>query len=66
MATTGSHDSGPVLSSGDIAAVFEDILKFDDLFFCAKCGKYVSVENYVNHEKKAFCNCGSKDIAWKE
>lgn len=66
VATTGSHDSGPVLSSGDIAAVYEDILKLDDVFFCAECRRYISVENYVNHEKKVFCNCGKKYIEWKE
>jgi hypothetical protein len=66
VATTGSHDSGPVLSTGDIAAVYEDILKFDGIFFCTACGRYVSVANYVNHEKKVFCNCGKKYIEWKE
>ncbi len=65
VTTTGSHDSGPVLSSGDIAAAFDDILKVDDVFFCAECGGYISVENYVNHEKKVFCNCGKKYITWK-
>jgi len=66
VTTTGSHDSGPVLSSGDIAAVYEDILRLDDVFFCTACGKYISVEKYVSHEKKAFCNCGKKHIEWKE
>jgi hypothetical protein len=66
VTTTGSRDSGPVLSSGDIAAVYEDILRLDDVFFCTDCGRYISVEEYVNHEKKAFCNCGKKHIEWKE
>ena len=65
VTTTGSHDSGPVLSSGDIAAVYEDMLKLDDLFFCEDCGRYISVEKYVNHEKKVFCNCGKKYLEWK-
>jgi AAA15 family ATPase/GTPase len=66
VTTTGSHDSGPVLSSGDIAAVYEDIFRLDDVFFCTACGKYISVEKYVSHEKKAFCNCGKKHLEWKE
>jgi len=66
VTTTGSHDSGPVLSSGDISAVYEDILRLDDMFFCPDCGRYISVEKYVNHEKKVFCNCGKKHLEWKE
>src|SRR6267378_412371 len=66
VTTTGSHDSGPVLSSGDIAAVYEDVFRLDDVFFCTACGKYISVEKYVSHEKKAFCNCGKKHLEWKE
>jgi recombinational DNA repair ATPase RecF len=66
IATTGSHDSGPVLSSGDIATCCEDVLSFDGQFYCLECETYVSVERYVNHEKKAYCRCGKKKIDWKE
>jgi hypothetical protein len=66
VTSAGSHDSGPVLSSGDIAAVYDDILKLEDIFFCAKCSRYVSAGNYVAHDKKVFCNCGKKSIEWKE
>jgi AAA15 family ATPase/GTPase len=66
VATTGSHDSGPVLSSGDIAAVYDDVLKLDALFFCEDCGRHISVAGYVNHEKKTFCHCGKKYLDWKD
>jgi hypothetical protein len=65
VASAGSHDSGPVLSSGDIAAIYEDVLKLNDLFFCAECEEYISTAKYVDHEKKAFCKCGKKQIQWK-
>jgi RecF/RecN/SMC family protein len=66
VATAGSHDSGPVLSSGDIAATCEDILKLNEIFFCAECEEYISIEHFVGHEKKAFCKCGKKYVQWKE
>ncbi len=66
VATTGSHDSGPVLSSGDIATCFEDVLNFDDQFCCKECGSYVTVERFVSHENKIYCRCGKKMIEWKE
>ena len=66
VTTTGSHDSGPVLTSGDILAAYDYILKLDELFFCSKCHKYVSVERYVSHEKRVFCACGSSYLEWKE
>jgi hypothetical protein len=66
VATTGSHDSGPVLSSGDIATCCEDVLSFDDQFCCRECGAYVAAERFVGHENKAYCKCGKKYIEWKE
>jgi hypothetical protein len=50
----GSHDSGPILSSGDIAVAYEYVLKLDQLFFCSKCHKYVSVDAYVDHGEEGF------------
>ena len=66
VATTGSHDSGPVVSSGDIDTAYSDVRTLDALFFCEPCGKYVSVEGFVQHEKKIFCPCGKKWLNWKE
>jgi recombinational DNA repair ATPase RecF len=66
VATAGSHDSGPVLSSGDVATSCEDVLGFDDQFFCKECGAYVSVERFVKHESRIYCKCGKKMIEWKE
>jgi hypothetical protein len=66
VATTGSHDSGPVLSSGDIAVAYEEVLKLDQVFSCAKCRKYISIENYVGHQKKIFCDCGGAHLEWKK
>jgi hypothetical protein len=65
IVTTGSHDSGPALSSGDIATSHEDILALDELFRCVDCGTLVSVERHVVHEDKAYCKCGRKHIPWK-
>jgi ABC-type Mn2+/Zn2+ transport system ATPase subunit len=64
IATTGSHDSGPVLSSGDITVCYEDILALDALFCCEHCQKYVSVERLVEHEKRLYCKCGATHLEW--
>jgi hypothetical protein len=66
VTTTGSHDSGPVLSSGDIAVAYECVLKLHEKFVCSKCRKSVAVEQYVNHENKVFCGCGKVHLEWKE
>src|SRR6267142_436191 len=66
VTTTGSHDSGPVLSSGDVATCCEDLLNLDDQFCCRECGTYVTVERLVSHEAKIFCKCGKKFVEWKE
>lgn len=66
VATAGSHDSGPVLSSGDIATCCEDVLAFDEQFYCRECNAYVSVERLVQHEGRIYCRCGKKFLDWKE
>jgi recombinational DNA repair ATPase RecF len=66
VATSGSHDSGPVLSSGDIATCCEDVLGFDEQFYCRECSAYVSVERFVQHEGRIYCKCGKKYLDWKE
>jgi len=66
VATTGSHDSGPVLSSGDLEVSYEDTFKLDGLFCCGDCGGYVSIGKYVDHESKIYCNCGKKELTWKD
>jgi hypothetical protein len=66
VGTTGSHDSGPVLSTGDIAVAFEDIFNLDGLFCCENCGGYVSVNKLRGQEAKIYCNCGKKDLEWKD
>jgi hypothetical protein len=66
VTTTGSHDSGPVLSSGDIETVYVDIFALDGLFCCVKCEKYASVDRFVQHEKRIFCVCGMKYLDWKD
>jgi len=66
ITTTGSHDSGPILSSGDIAVAYEYVLNLDKLFFCSKCRRYVSVDQYVSHERKIFCGCGSVHVEWRD
>jgi hypothetical protein len=66
IGTIGSHDSGPVLSLSDLAVALEDVMALDGLFCCQQCETYLAIERYVTHEKKLYCKCGSKSLAWKD
>jgi hypothetical protein len=64
--TTGSHDSGPIIAPGDIAACYDDVLALDKLFCCPNCSTYLSVERYVLHEDQIYCKCGQTKAPWKD
>lgn len=66
ISSAGSHDSGPVVSSGDLASAYRDILELDQLFSCDKCGRYVGKDKYIDHEHKIFCACGQKSLDWTD
>lgn len=66
ITTIGSHDSGPVLSTGDLAVAYQDVLELDGLFSCPNCPGYVGIERYVPHEDKIYCGCGRKALDWKD
>jgi recombinational DNA repair ATPase RecF len=66
VTTAGSHDSGPILSPGDLDICCEDVLNFDGQFCCEKCGHYASVERSVPHDGRIYCKCGKKYLDWKE
>ena len=66
ITSMGSHDSGPILSPGDVRVCYEDILELDELFCCASCEAYVSTNGYVEHEQKMYCKCGQSSLPWKD
>ncbi len=66
ITSMGSHDSGPILSRGDVKVCYEDILELDKRFCCPSCEAYVSTERYVEHEKKMYCKCGQNSLPWKD
>jgi hypothetical protein len=66
VTTVGSHDSGPVVSPGDIDTTADDILNFNHEFWCKDCGHYVAIERFVQHEERVYCKCGKKHLDWKE
>jgi hypothetical protein len=66
VTSMGSHDSGPVISSGDVMVCYQDILELDKLFCCPNCKAYLSTERFVEHEGKIYCKCGQSSLSWKE
>ena len=66
ISTTGSHDSGPLLSPGDVDVAYDDVFELVGVFECPQCSTFVNTDKYVNHEKRIYCRCGQKSIEWKE
>ncbi len=64
ITNTGSHDSGFVLSPGDLTVVYEDVMKLCELFTCQSCGRLITTDFTVG--KVIHCKCGLKAMDWKE
>jgi len=62
----GSHDNTFKPTIGDCKAFWDDIGKFESLFFCEECGQYISTNFYDHNNKKIKCKCGNKNYDWKE
>jgi ABC-type cobalamin/Fe3+-siderophores transport system ATPase subunit len=66
ITNTGSHDSGPVISAGDLLTAADDFVAFDKLLFCTDCETYVSLEKLSVKDARIYCKCGKMGIDWKQ
>lgn len=66
VVTSGSHDSGAPPPPGDVEASYDDVIALVNEFYCDECRHYVSIEQWVRHDRKIHCRCGKKSLDWKE
>jgi DNA repair exonuclease SbcCD ATPase subunit len=61
-----SHDNEFTESIEDLAAIWEDIEKTINTFYCAECRKFISIKYFDNVESKIRCGCGKLTYDWKK
>ncbi|MEM3484371.1 MAG: AAA family ATPase [Candidatus Bathyarchaeia archaeon] len=66
VADKGSHYDSFQPSLGDYKSLWDDVIKFESLFYCYDCEKHVSLKNYDALEKKIRCKCGNLNYEWKK
>ena len=65
--TVGSHDNpAATITGGDIDVALADIAAVTGHFTCESCGRYVEAGRKVPGQDKISCNCGKKEIEWKQ
>jgi len=52
-------------STGDIRALWDDVLDLYNKFYCVQCFKPISVKFYDDVSKKIRCKCGQLTYDWK-
>ncbi|MGB9677614.1 MAG: AAA family ATPase, partial [Candidatus Ratteibacteria bacterium] len=65
IANRGSHDSSFQPSTGDCRAFWDEIKKFESLYFCDQCNKSISIEFLDSVSNKIRCKCGKLSYDWK-
>ncbi len=64
-----SHDSAFVPEGGDFRALWKDIREFENLCWCGKCGRCISLRHYDDVNKLVRCGCRETDAKvcnWKK
>lgn len=61
-----SHDNEFAESIEDLAAIWEEVEKIFNVFYCEECKKYISMEYFDNVENKIRCKCGKLTYDWKK
>ncbi|MEO0300201.1 MAG: hypothetical protein ABIM58_05430, partial [candidate division WOR-3 bacterium] len=62
----GSHYDSFQPSFGDCKSFWDDVIKFESLFYCSECGKPISLKNYDVMKKKIRCGCEKLNYEWKK
>ncbi|MDH5382689.1 MAG: hypothetical protein OEW75_17675, partial [Cyclobacteriaceae bacterium] len=61
-----SHDSSTVPTFGDMKAFWQDVVDFENLFFCDTCSSPVSLRYYNEGTKQVSCKNGELKYTWKK
>ena len=65
VGNTTSHDNKFQESIEDLDAMWEDIKKLVNHFYCSDCDKFLSIKFYDRVDKKIRCGCGKLKYEWK-
>lgn len=68
IANKDSHDSTFIVEGGDLRATWKDVKELEDLFYCAGCGRCISIRHYDDVNKFVRCGCkadAAKNSEWK-
>lgn len=66
LGNTTSHDNDFQESIEDLDAIWEDVKKLIQCFYCPNCNKFISVKYYDNVEQKIRCGCATLKYDWKK
>lgn len=66
LGNTTSHDNDFQESIEDLDAIWEDVKKLIQCFYCPNCDKFISVKYYDNVENKIRCGCATLKYDWKK
>lgn len=61
-----SHDNPFAPKLGDLKAFWNDLIEFENLFYCQTCKKPVLVKNFDTVNKEIRCSCGKTKYDWKK
>lgn len=64
-----SHDSAFVAEAGDFRAIWKDVRELEDLCYCGKCGRCLSLKHHDDVNKRVRCGCtatDAKSCEWKK
>ena len=63
-----SHDNKFTESIEDLTAIWEDIQKTINIFYCDEdqCRKFISIKYFDNVKSKIRCGCGKLTYDWKK
>lgn len=62
----GSHFDSFQPSIGDCKSFWDDVLKFQSLFYCSKCNRCIAIKNFDTVLKNIRCECGELVYEWKK
>jgi energy-coupling factor transporter ATP-binding protein EcfA2 len=65
ISNVSSHDNEFKEGLDDLEAIWEEVKKAIDVFYCSSCNNCISIKFYDNVKKMIRCRCGNLAYDWK-
>ena len=65
LANKLSHDTPFVPTTGDLRALWADVIEFEQLFVCGNCRRMINTKKVDRTSGTINCKCGTLKYAWK-